>query len=177
MRCSSLYKRRPLLAWGLAFLLAGCAPALDWRQVRAGPVAVDLPCRPSVYERRLPLAGAQPALRLQACSAAGVTWAVADAELEDPARVTPALVQLAQASSDNTAGRRVRDDAWHAAGAPPNPQARRIVVEGRLPDGRGVRQHAVVFAVATRVVQLSVVGSVPVDEDVDTFFASVRVSP
>ena len=168
------------LWWAAAALvpvLSGCAPPMDWREVRAGAVVVTLPCRPSVYERKVPLAGAPTALQLQACSAGGATWALADADLADPALVTSALQQLNQAMADNTAGRVLRDEAWQPTGATPNPQSRRIGVEGRRPDGRPVRQHSVAFAVGTRVVQVSVVGDAPAEDDVDALLASVRVTP
>ena len=168
------------LWWAAAALgpaLSGCAPPMDWREVRAGAVVVALPCRPSVYERAVPLAGSTPAFRLQACSAGGSTWALADADLADPARVTPALQQLGRSVADNTSAKVLRDEPWELPGATPNPQSRRISVEGRRPDGRPVRQHSVVFALATRVVQVSVVGDAPDGQDIDTLLASIRVVP
>lgn len=161
----------------LGAVLLGCTPAMDWREVRAGPVAAALPCRPSVYERRVPLAGVSAVWRLQACSAGGATWALGEADLADPALVTAALGQLLAAAAENTAGQRLRDEPWRMSGATPNPQARRISVRGTRPDGRAVEHHAVVFAVGTQVVQLSVVGDAVSPDDVDAMFGSARVPP
>lgn len=171
MRFVTLWRAAPVLG----AVLLGCAPAMDWREVRAGPLAATLPCRPSVYERQVQLAGVTAAWRLQACSAGGATWALGEADLADPALVTAALGQLRAAAADNTGGQRIRDEPWRVNGATPNPQSSRISVRGTRPDGRPVEHHAVVFAVGTRVVQLSVVGDAVSDEDVDTLFGSARV--
>ena len=74
-----------------AGLLAACAPALDWRDVRleGSGVLLLFPCKPDSQTRTLSLAGASVRLSLHACSAAGSTWALAVADLGDPARVGP----------------------------------------------------------------------------------------
>ena len=67
---------------------AGCAPDLNWREVRpVGTTLVALlPCKPDRQTRAIPLAGAEVSMEVLGCSAGGTTWAVATADVGDPAR-------------------------------------------------------------------------------------------
>ena len=150
---------------------------MDWREVSVAEWRVALPCKPSVYERRVPLAGASLTMRLQACQAGGATWSVADLEVDDATRIAPALLALRDAARANLDGQVIDDRAWAPRGWTPAGDARRIVLSGRLPDGRETRQWIAMAAVGTRVVQLVVMGAAPVADDVEMFFESARVPP
>lgn len=169
-------------AWLAACLLVGlaaCAPALDWREVRppGGAVVLLMPCRPLPQERRLTLAGAPVRLTLQACSAGGQTWAVAEADIADPARIGAALEELRTSMAANVAAAGVT--AWPLAvpGATPQPAAGGAQVDGRLPDGRAVQLRLAVFAHGTRVYQATVLGEQVAPDAAQTFFGSIRVQP
>lgn len=162
-----------------AAALAACAPALDWREVRpegAGITAL-LPCRPSQQVRTVPLAGRPVKLALAACSAGGPTWALAWADLEDPAAVGPALVALRQAAAANVGSAEGRALPLVVPGATPASAAGRVALEGRSPDGGALQSQVAVFAHGTRVVQATVLGAVLPAEGVETFFTSLRVGP
>lgn len=172
-RCTSL-----LLRWALP-CLAACAPALDWREVRLadGGLRVLLPCKPVGHERRVRLGPQKAPMELHACTAAGATWAVAFADLDDPVRVGPALSELHDAAAANLSVSQLQSLGLRVEGATPNPASRRVQWHGRLPDGRAVSGQSAVFAKGTRVFQASVVAEQPDAEAMDNFFASLRFVP
>lgn len=168
------------MAPGLAAMLAaGCTPVLDWREVRAegGSVVASMPCKPKPLRREVALAGARVTLTLQACDAAQRTWALASAEVADPARVGPVLVALRRAALDNlgVAAPRV-EQRFVVDGATPHPASTSIEFEGRLPGGELVSERVGVFAHGTRVYQATVLGPAVDDEPVRTFFGSLQVA-
>jgi hypothetical protein len=169
----------PLLAATLA--LAGCAPALDWREVRVdgGAASGLLPCKPTVQERKVELAGRTVAMGLQACSAAGQTWALAQADVGDPAQVAAALDELVRSAAANI-GAAADASAGPAApvpGATPNPRARRVALAGRGAGGAPVRMELQVFTLGTRVFQATALGPALDREALDTFFGGLRAHP
>ena len=171
--------RRTARAMAIALVLAGCTPALDWREVRpeGASVALSLPCKPSVFARKVALAESVVELSLHACSASGVTWALAHADMGDPAKVTAALRELRQSAAANLGAALPPLAAMAPPGATPNAESGRSVLEGRLPDGRQVGELVLVFARGTRVFQATAVGDrVPV-EAADTFASSIRLLP
>lgn len=169
------------LGLGLALLLAGCTPALDWRETRlAGSGLTGMfPCQPKPFTREVRLAGQAVALTLAACRADGRTWALAWADLGDPGRVAAALDELRASAAANigAAGGPVRALPLAVPGATPNPASRREELRGRLPDGEPVIEQVAVFTRGTRVFQLTALGPSLPPEAADTFFASWRALP
>ena len=92
-------RRLLLCATLLGAALPACSPALDWREVRPDGSAarVLFPCQPKSQTRQAALAGARMPMTLLSCEADGQTFALAHAELGDPARVSPALAEMAAA--------------------------------------------------------------------------------
>lgn len=166
-----------LLVAGAA-LLSACSPALDWRQLRPDGwgLGVSLPCRPANQARQVPLAGAPVELRLLACSADGHTFAIASADMADPARVDLALQALGAAALANVQGRIDAEQPAAVPGMTPYPSARRWQVSGRLPDGAAVREQVLVFAHGLRVFQATVVGPRVDDGLAAPFFESIEVA-
>jgi hypothetical protein len=154
----------------------GCAPALDWREVRPAGSAVVLlfPCRPDVQDRRVALAGPPLRLDLVACSAGGLTWALAYADVGDPGRVGPALAALRTAAAANIGTVAGPNQALRLAGATPHAESGSLQLAGRRPDGAPVRMRLAVFARGTQVFQATVLGAPAPVEAVDGFFASIR---
>ena len=109
------------------------------------------------------------------CEAAGATFAFAFAELADSARVTPALVDLRRHASTNLGTGAGPATPFPLAGSTPNPEASRIVVHGRLPNGAAVVEHAVFFARGLRVYQAAVLGPALDAEAVEAFLASLKI--
>jgi hypothetical protein len=160
----------------LAAALTACAPALDWRDVQADAAGLQLqfPCKPVRQQRTLPLAGSPVALVLLVCSADGQTFGLAHADVVDPARVQPALQELAAAAARNLAGAPTRSQPLSLTGATPNEASLRQRLNGRLPDGKPAQMELALFAIGTRVFQASVLGEALRDEAADTFIASLR---
>lgn len=160
-----------------ALLSAACSPVLDWRQLHpeGWGLGVSLPCRPASLARQVPLAGPPVELTLLACTADGHTFAIASADMAEPARVDAALQALGAAAVANVQG---RVEAEHPAAVPgmtPYPAARRWQAAGRLPGGTAVRQQVLVFAHGLRVFQATVVGPRADEGLAKPFFDSIEV--
>ena len=156
-----------------------CAPALDWREFRAEgtPLKAQFPCRPAGHQRQVELAGRQVALRIYACEAEGLVFALGHADVGDPANVEPALRAMLQAGKGNIDGRVVDDQPSTVPGMTPQPQARSWRLAGQLGDGRAHASHLVVFSYGTLVAQGTVGGPALNDEQVRTFLHSIEVRP
>jgi hypothetical protein len=162
----------------LAGLMAACTPALDWREVRpdGAGLVVLLPCKPSSYARSVLLAGQAVQLSLHACSADGLTWALAFAELGDPARTTAALGELKASAMANLGATTSTARSFDLPGTTPNAASARLEFSGQLPDGKPVREQLAVFSKGTRVYQATVVGTSLPPEAVESFFGGLRPS-
>ena len=158
-------------------LLTACSPALDWRQIRpeGWGLSVAFPCRPASHARQVPLAGPPVELTLLACSTDGHTFAIASADLADPARVDPALRALGAAALANVQGTAESEQAASVPGMTPYHAARLWQVSGRLPDGVPVRERVLVFGHGLRVFQATVVGPRADDALSRPFFESIEV--
>jgi hypothetical protein len=162
-----------------ALTLTACSPVENWREVRPPDSELRLlfPCRPTSLTRSVVLAGAPVELTLLACAAGGSAYALKHGDVVDPAKVSPALRVLAAASALNIGAEAVAGEPHAVAGMSPNPDARRRQLQGRLPDGRPVREEHLTFARGTRVYQLSVVGAAPPPAAVQSFFESATLRP
>lgn len=147
--------------WVLGGALVGCSPALDWRDTRlegAGLQAM-FPCRPVGQTRQIELAGQPVAMQLQSCEADGRTFAVALADLHDPATVGLALLALRGASEGKAGSTPAAVGEWPAPlGATPQAGAGRWQLRVTGPSGEAVFMDTAVFARGTWVVQASVIG-------------------
>lgn len=159
--------------------MSGCAPALDWRELRPADsgLTVLFPCKPASHARRVSLGPDVLQLELHACTAAGITWAIAFADLQDPARVGPALTELRTTAANNLSAAAAQTLALKVEGATPNPASQRLQFQGRMPDGRTVTEQVAVFAKGTRVFQAVALGEKLDLEAADSFFASLRFRP
>ena len=161
-----------------AAALAGCSPALDWRQVHpeASAATALFPCKPAGHSRRVQLGTQSVELFVHACSASGATFALAFATVAEPAQVGPALHALEDAAAANLGGTARVDGNARVNGATPNPEARRLRIEGHLPSGGAAHMVSAFFAKDTRVFQASMVSGEPLDEEaVETFFGALSV--
>ncbi len=180
MPTPALFPRRRLggLLLLLVGVLAACSPALDWRQARSADGAVEalFPCRPRLHERRVVLAGSEVKLSLLACDTGNQTWGLASAELPDPSRHGRALDELAAAAGANLSAT-PRATPLQVPGAMAHPGSRRLVIEGRRPDGQVARMDLAVFAHGTRVYQATVLGTQLPEGAADTYIGALRVAP
>ncbi|RVU49017.1 hypothetical protein [Rubrivivax rivuli] len=163
----------------LAGLLVACTPALDWRDVRpeGALVQLQMPCKPNGQSRDVNLGGSRVNLALHACAAGQLTWGLAAADMTDPARVGPALAELAASAAGNLATKGSSLQPLAISGATPNPASGLQRLSGRLPDGKPAQMQVVVFTRGTWVYQASVLGEKVDEAAAQTYFASLRFSP
>lgn len=90
----------------LALMLAGCDPALNWREVRSSDsgYTVLMPAKPTSFERSVDLDGLQVMMNMTAAEADGASFAVATAEVADDAQRTSALMAMQTAMTRNIQG-------------------------------------------------------------------------
>ena len=163
----------------VALSILGCAPALDWRETRPqdSGVAMMFPCRPERQERPVRVGDQTLTLRLHSCTAAGSAFALAFADVADPARVTLLLEALRSQAIVNVDGTATAEAMPSIVGSTPNVQSARLRIVGKHPDGHRVVEHATFFVKGLTLFQATVIGAdEPVDrEAIDTFFSSIRL--
>lgn len=159
------------------FTQTGCAPALDWREVRGegSELRALMPCRPSRWQRPAPWAGQSRDLQLLSCSAGESTWALAWVEGVDPARVGDVLTELRRSAARNVGSDAATLQRWPVVGETPHPQSGRVRVAGRRPDGSAIVLETSVFTRGTTVYQATALASQPSPDALDTFFGSLRL--
>lgn len=170
-------RRHPLIAILLGAWMAACAPAFDWRTVHAadGSVEMQFPCKPTSRMRSVALADASVPMTLLSCTAQGLTFGLVHADLDDPARVTPALIALRAALAANLGAREVKAGPFALAGSTPNGHAVRVRFSGRTPEGAPIEEEAAFFARGMRVYQAAVLGAHLDPRVVDVFFDNLRL--
>ncbi len=169
---------RRLICAGLA--LAGCTPALNWRELRpeGSQARLMLPCKPASHARQVAIAGETLEMSMFACSAGETVYALSFADVKDPARVGAALDELARAAQSNLQSPSGAASApANVPGMTPHGQSVQWRLSGRLPDGRVVQEQVVLFSHGTRVYQATMLGAALDAEARDMFFGALRVGP
>jgi hypothetical protein len=166
------------LAAGVLATAAACSPSLDWREVRPQGTAVNvlLPCKPKRSARMVALAGRPVRMSMLACTAEQWTWALAAADVGEPAQVGPALLALREGALANVQGQVLASQAAVVQGATPHDAGAALRIKGRRPDGAEANVRLVVFSHGTQVFQATVIGSRPPAAAADPFFDSLRVA-
>ncbi|MDO5288349.1 MAG: hypothetical protein Q4F13_01765 [Pseudomonadota bacterium] len=167
----------------LALLAAGCAPALNWREVALPPTgaAALLPCQPDRATRTVPLGGEPTDLHMAGCDADGATFALMAVRL--PARRAPdALLagwQQATLANMRAAGP-VQRQPFVPAGALALAHAQRVAAQGADAQGRAVAAQAVWTAravpgtEAVDVLHAVVYAPAPRPDVAEAFFQGLR---
>ncbi len=145
--------RRFLAFLSLAFLLASCSPAYNWREVRlpGGELKALLPCKPDQGSRQQSLAGQAYTIDMQGCETGGALFAIAVAELGQESQALAVqqqwqaqLLRTMQAGPPASAGFALR-------GASTQFEPLRLSARGQRPDGRPVEVQGVWFARGARL--------------------------
>lgn len=161
---------------GLASVI-GCAPTLDWRELRipSADVVALFPCRPASQTRRLTLVDEAVTMTLHVCSAGGSTFALTFTDVTDPRRVADALRALRGAAAANIGTRSVdQRSAWVVPGMTPAAEGGQWRLSGHLPDGTPVQVAMALAAHGTTLVQVSVTGAVLRPAEIDPFLEAIR---
>jgi hypothetical protein len=171
---------------GLAVLLlalAACSPALNWREVRPDNTQLSLllPCKPNKAEKIVPLGGKPTKLAMLGCDAAGATFAVAVADLGDPALAAPVLAQWQSLTLAHMKAEPLGSGSGTSQflplrlpGAVAQPAPVRVLAQGQRADGSAVSGQAAYFAQGSQVFQAVIYAKEITPEAAETFFSSFK---
>ncbi len=166
----------PLSVW---LALAACSPALDWRefQPEGSGVIASFPCKPDRRARQVALAVQPVRMELLVCDAGGAKFALGWFDVDDPARVTTALLELRALATTNLGAAPGATQPAAVPGMTPNPHALRLHLDARQADGSGLQQQVLLFTKGLRVYQATLLGSRLGAEAPEAFFAALRFPP
>lgn len=159
--------------------MVGCAPALNWREVRGSQadVVASFPCKPDLHVRQVRLEGLDGTLlpmTLRVCDVDGLTFAMTEVDVKDPARVPTVMKNLLLGYASNigvsTIGS-VRQD-WGVKGMTPQPDGGRWQFEGAMPSGKSVQAETGLVSRGTVIVQVNVSGPTVTPDAAKLFFES-----
>lgn len=166
---------------GFAFVfLSGCSPSLNWRDAR--PKGLDVlatfPCKPQQVTQQVALGGTSVGMSMTGCEAAGMTFALAHADMGSASRVGPALAQLRRDALANVVGRIIASRPVSIDHARADiADALDMDIAGRGPDGKPLKERVVLFAQDAQLYQATVLGADDdfKDDAARTFAASIRL--
>jgi hypothetical protein len=168
--------QRLTLAAAAGAVLAGCTPALDWRElpVEDTGLKASFPCKPEQATRPVTLVGREVPLQGMACRSGASTFAVMAADLGSPVEAGLALQQWQAASLATLHGREPRTAAFRPPGALELAASVQVQAAGIRPDGSAVESRAAYFAHGHHVFQAVVLSAHITPELADPFFAGLR---
>lgn len=147
-------------ALGLAWLVAACSPALNWRDVRPGDGALVavMPCKPEAAQRDVSLAGHAVSLHMLSCDTADLVFAVAALRVPETLQAEEVVQAWKRASVASLKAPPDQGQAWV-------PVQRLDVpvwgwkVDGQRHDGSRVTAHLLWLARDREVFQIAVYGA------------------
>ena len=182
----------------VAFALAACSPAFNWREIRPDNSGLSLlfPCKPEKAEKMVPLGGPPTNLILLGCDTGGATFAVAMADISDASKVPTVLEQwqnltlanmnaplIPVAAASATAAQAVQAVQGtlltqraliKVPGANLLSPPVLVKARGQRPGGGGVTGHAAYFSRGTQVFQVVLYADKVQPEESETFFSSLK---
>lgn len=167
-------RRLAVLASLLA--LSACSPALDWRefQPEGSGVIASFPCKPERRSRQVVLAVQPARMELLSCDAGDAKFALGWFDVDEPARVTTALLELRALAASNLGAAPGATQPAAVPGMTPNPHALRLHLDARQTDGSALQQQVLLFTKGLRVYQATLLGSRLGAEAAETFFAALH---
>ena len=166
------------LVAALLAAVAACSPSLDWREahLEGSGVAMLFPCRVDRRERDVRMGGVALRVQMRSCRAADASFSLTYVDAPQPAQVGPLLADWRERAAANIGGAGVLRP-FAVPGATPNEGSALLRVEGRMPDGRRVTEHAAFFVRGLRVYQATAIGEALPADAVETFFGAIKVTP
>lgn len=143
--------------WALllaAALLSACSPGLDWREARpeGSNARLLFPCKPDLHQRAA-TAEAPAAMGLAQCKAAGATFALSWARIDEPGQIGPALQGMRESLATKLSAQAGALSPVQVAGMTPSPFAQ----QQRL-SATGQQAQVAVFTRGQLVYQALVLG-------------------
>lgn len=166
-----------LTALACLFVLGGCSPALNWREVRlAGtPLKALLPCKPDEGSRKMPMVGLDVEMRMSGCEAGDALFAIAWVDVKDAAQAGAAIAQWQTAMLANMQATSTQVADFSPRGADARSQGVRVVATGRRQDGHAVAAQGVWFARGPQVFHAVMYATQLSPETVDAFFSGIEL--
>ena len=159
-----------VLAW-----LAACNPTFNWRDVRPAGTQLTLlmPCKPDTAQKIVPMAGQPTALSLLSCDTGGVTFALAVADVKNPAAVPRALAQWQIATLANM---KAAPATPAAAFKLPGLAGAGVLIKatGQRANGQSVSSQAAYFVQGSQVFQAVIYADNVLPEVAQTFFSGLK---
>lgn len=146
----------PAMGLVASALLGACSPALNWRESRPKDVDILLtfPCKPQQIAQTVQLAGRMVKMSMTGCATNDMTFALAHADMQDPAQASAALAALHQAAVRNVAGSVTHSQPAQVAHATAGlPDSLDLQIDGKSPTGEVLRERVVLFAQGAQVFQ------------------------
>lgn len=159
-----------------ALLLGACSPTYNWRELRpeGASLAALMPCKPETATRPVPLLGQPTELHMYSCETAGLTFAIAWAQLNDTSQVRTALMQWQTAS---LASIRVAPDGGQELDLKLAGAGELLGVQAQGSDHQGLALHmqTLYFSRGSKVYQAAIYGPKIDDEAWMTFIEGLRL--
>lgn len=172
------YVTTVVLGW-CVWMLAGCSPALNWRDVRfeSGTLVALFPCQPDRGTRMVPLGEASVSMTMLGCEAEGAMLTLARVSAGDPAQAAALMHPWRQATLESAGAALAQEEAFTLRHARPMPAPVRLHAQGQGRDGAPLALHVVWFALDDAVYQAAVYEPPSAPSVAPAFFEGLRVNP
>jgi len=162
---------------GSAFVLAGCSPTHNWREIRwnSAELKVLLPCKPDHGSRRMMLAGQDVEIQMMGCEAGADLFAIAHVQLSDAAKIAEAQTQWQTALLGNMQAQGAQRVPYQSKGASAQPAPTGLRVQGRRQDGSAVTAQGVWFARGPHLYHAVIYADKLSPEVAETFFSGIEL--
>lgn len=156
--------------------LAGCSPALNWRDVRPEGTRLSLllPCKPDKAEKLVPLGGNPTALRMVGCDADGLTFAVSAADVGNSAAIPSTLAAWEQLTLANMKAAKADSSVPLKVVGATALHGVLVKARGQRADGTRVTGHAAYFSQGSTVFQAVIYGTDIKADVAETYFSGFK---
>ena len=167
------FLRASLLTFVVGLGATACSPALNWRNVTLGDLALSLPCKPDHAQRKVPMDGQELAMEMVGCEADGALFAVSRVGVPAslPADQLQALWQKAALQQMRAEDRL---DVAPLAVRPRSVALRVLSVLGQSADGQPVQARLAWVAAGTDIYHFAVYAARITPEMAEPFFDGVK---
>lgn len=172
------YVTTVVLGW-CVWMLAGCSPALNWRDVRfeSGTLVALFPCQPDRGTRVVPLGEDSVSMNMLGCEAEGAMLTLARVSANDPGQAAALMHQWRQATLESAGVPLLQEEAFTLRHARAMPAPVRLHAQGQGRAGAPLAVHVVWFALDDAVYQAAVYEPPGSPSVAPAFFEGLRVTP
>ena len=165
--------RTATLGLVLAAVLAGCSPALNWRQVSLDRITLLLPCKPDRAQRSLRLGERDVTISMAGCEADGVLFAVSHIHQPDAASAVLTANEWRTATLANIRATSVVGKKMASVAA--TDTATQLSAQGVRPDASPVNAQLVWLVAVEDVFHLAAYADKLRPEQTDNMFSDIKI--